>query len=104
MRGALADCRHQPDERTRVLPYCHGAGSLTSILGLGCDAPPLARIQSDNPLSWQIVDSFLAGTNAWKSVGHPPSQDKSLSKNGGVLSQPRDNNDKPTGYIPIKTL
>ena len=51
-----------PDERTRVLPYCHGAGDLTAILGLGCDAPPLARIQSDNPLSWSIVDSFLKGT------------------------------------------
>ena len=88
-----------PDERTRVLPYCHGAGNLTSILGLGCDAPPLARIQNDNPLSWQIVDSFLSGTDAWKTIGHPPSKDKFLSQYGGVLSQPRDNNDKPTGPI-----
>src|SRR5438132_14075160 len=31
----------EPDERTRVLPYCHGAGELSLILGFGCDAPPL---------------------------------------------------------------
>ncbi len=88
-----------PDESTRVLPYCHGAGNLTSILGLGCDAPPLAKIQNDNPLSWQVVDSFLSGTDAWKTVGHPPSKDKVLSQYGGVLTQPRDNNDKPSGPI-----
>jgi uncharacterized protein (TIGR03437 family) len=89
----------EPDERTRVLPYCHRAGTLTSILGLGCDAPPLAKIQNDNPLSWQIVDSFLAGTDAWKTVGHSPSQDRYLWQYGGVLSQPRDNVDRPMGSI-----
>jgi uncharacterized protein (TIGR03437 family) len=88
-----------PDERTRVLPYCHGAGDLTAILGLGCDAPPLARIQSDNPLSWQIIDSFLADTDNWKSIGHSPSQDPYLSKFGGVLRQSRDQFDKPTSSI-----
>ncbi len=89
----------EPDGRTRVLPYCHGAGDLTSILGLGCDAPPLARIQGDNPLSWQIVDSFLSGSDAWKTVGRSPSQDKYLSKYGGILTQPRDNQDQPNGSI-----
>ncbi len=88
-----------PDERTRILPYCHGAGTLTSILGLGCDAPPLAVMQSDNPLSLQIVESFLSGTDAWKTIGHSPSKDQFLSQYGGVLSQPRDNNDRPSGSI-----
>jgi len=88
-----------PDERTRILPYCHGAGIFTSILGLGCDAPPLAKMQSDNPLSFQIVDSFLSGTDAWKTIGHPPSKDNVLSQFGGILSQLRDNNDKPAGSI-----
>src|ERR1700693_4916095 len=60
-----------PDERTRVLPYCHGAGDLTAILGLGCDAPPLAKIQSDNPLSWRIIDSFLSGSDEWRTIGTP---------------------------------
>lgn len=89
----------QPDQRTRIVPYCHGSGVFTSILGLGCDAPPVAKIQSDNPLSWQIVDSFLSGTEAWKSVGHSPSQDKYLSKYGGLLTQPRNNMDQANGPI-----
>ncbi len=89
----------RPDERTRVLPYCHGASGLTSILGLGCDGPPLAKIESDNPLSWSIIDSFLAGTDAWKTVGHAPSQDSVLSQFGGVLTQHRDNLDNPIGSL-----
>ena len=88
-----------PDERTRVLPYCHGAGDLTSILGLGCDGPPLAKIQTDNPLSWQIIDSFLSGTEAWKTLGQSPRQDPYLSQYGGVLRQSRDRNDLPTGSL-----
>jgi hypothetical protein len=93
-----------PDERTRVLPYCHGAGDLTSFLGLGCNAPPLARIQSDNPLSWSIIDSFLQGTAAWQSVGHSPSQDRILSQYGGVLKQPRNSVDQPIGPIQDQTF
>jgi len=88
-----------PDERTRVLPYCHGAGDLTSILGLGCDGPPLAKIQSDNPLSWQIISSFLADTNDWRSVGHTPSQDPVLSRYGGVLRQTRNALGAQTGNL-----
>lgn len=88
-----------PDERTRVLPYCHGAGDLTSILGLGCGAPPLARIQSDNPLSFAAIDSFLAGTDAWKTVGRSPGQDSYLSRYGGELSQTRDSQDRPLSAI-----
>ena len=88
-----------PDQRTRVVPYCHGAGDLTGILGLGCNAPPIAKIQSDNPLSWSIIDSFLNGTASWQSVGHSPSQDGILSQYGGVLTQPRNAADQPTGPI-----
>jgi len=93
-----------PDERTRVLPYCHWAGDLTAILGLGCNGPPLARIQSDNGLSWSIVDSFLKGTADWKSVGHSPSQDRILSQYGGILRQPRNDLDQPTGPIQDQTF
>jgi uncharacterized protein (TIGR03437 family) len=93
-----------PDERTRVLPYCHGAGDLTSILGLGCDAPPLAKIQSDNPLSWRIIDSFLAGANDWKTIGRTPRQDSYLSRFGGTLTQRRDNVDRPIGSIQNQTF
>lgn len=86
-----------PDERTRVLPYCHGAGDLTSVLGLGCDSPPLALMRGDNPLSWKIIDSFLAGSGEWKTIGHSPSQDAYLSKYGGILRQMRDQLDAPVG-------
>lgn len=89
----------EPDQHTRVLPYCHGASIFNSILGFGCDAPPLARIQSENPLSWLIIDSFLSGTNDWKTAGHAPSEDPYLSQYGGVLSQNRDNMDLATGPI-----
>jgi len=88
-----------PDERTRVLPYCHGAGDLTSILGFGCDSPPLALIRGDNPLSWRIIDSFLAGAGEWKTIGHSPSQDSYLSKYGGILRQTRDPIDAPAGSL-----
>jgi uncharacterized protein (TIGR03437 family) len=89
----------EPDERTRVLPYCHGTGFFTAILGFGCDAPPLAKIQTDNPLSWQIIDSFLSGTDAWRSVGQSPRQNKVLSQYGGVISQARDSTDTPQSPI-----
>lgn len=89
----------EPDVRTRVVPYCHGSGDLTSILGLGCDAPPIAKLQSDNPLSWQAIDSFLNGTDAWQQVGHTPKQDKVLSSYGGLLTRASDNAGTPSGSI-----
>jgi hypothetical protein len=87
----------EADERTRALPSCHGAGDLTSILGLGCDGPPLAVIRADSPLSWQIIDSFLAGRDDWKTAGRSPGQDPYGSLNGGVLQQQRDRFDTPQG-------
>lgn len=94
----------EPDMRTRVLPYCHGAGDLTEILGLGCNGPALAKLGSDNPLSWQIIDSFLSGANDWTTVGHTPSQDSILSRYGGTLTQPRNSQDQPTGPIQDQTF
>jgi uncharacterized protein (TIGR03437 family) len=89
----------EPDVRTRVLPYCHGAGDLSQILGLGCSGPALAKLSTDNPLSWQIIDSFLSGTNTWSTIGHSPSQDPILQRYGGVLTQQRNNQDQPAGSI-----
>ncbi len=88
-----------PDERTRIVPYCHGGGIVTSLLGLGCEAPPIAKLQSDNLLSWQIIDSFLNDTDAWRSVGHSPRQDKYLARYGGLITQPRNNMDQVNGSI-----
>jgi len=88
-----------PDQRTRVLPYCHGAGDLDSVLGLGCDGPPLAKIGPDNSLSWSIIDSFLTDSDDWKNVGRPPTKDPILSQFGGVLRSSRDNLDQVSGPI-----
>ena len=87
------------DERTRVLPYCHSDDTLVTILGGGCNAPPLAKIQADDQLSYLIINSFLAGTDDWKRIGHSPSQDPVLSKVGGTLQQKRDSADVPVGPI-----
>jgi uncharacterized protein (TIGR03437 family) len=54
-------------------------------------------IRGDNPLSWQIIDSFLAGTGDWKTIGHSPSQDSYLSQYGGILRERRDRIDAPLG-------
>ncbi|MDQ2944994.1 MAG: hypothetical protein M3Y27_03485, partial [Acidobacteriota bacterium] len=87
------------DERTRVLPYCHSDDTLVTLLGGGCNAPPLAKIQADDQLSYLIINSFLAGTDDWKRIGHSPSQDPVLSKVGGTLQQKRDSADVPVGPI-----
>ncbi len=88
-----------PDENTRVLPYCHSEDNLLTLLGGGCNARPLAKIDSDDHLSYRIINSFLAGTDDWKKVGHSPSQDSVLSKFGGTLEQQRDSADTPVGPI-----
>jgi len=83
----------QPDERTRILPACHNDNPLELLLGGGCLAPAIAKVDSPSNLTWQIVQSFLAGTNTWKTVGHSPSQDAVLSVYGGVLIGWRQAND-----------
>lgn len=75
----------RPDERTRVVPYCHSSSDFAVVLGGGCDAPPIAKIRSADNLTWRIIDSFLSGTDEWKSVGHPPSADPLLARYGGLL-------------------
>lgn len=89
----------QPDEKTRILPFCHSDDTFVTLLGGGCNAPPLAKIQSDGQLSYLIISSFLAGTDDWKRIGHSPSQDPVLSKVGGTLVQQRNSADVPTGPI-----
>jgi len=80
----------EPDERTRVLPDCHNDNTLELLLGGGCLAPPIAKVDSSTNSTWLIVKSFLAGTSDWKSIGHAPSQDPVLSVYGGVLIAWRD--------------
>lgn len=89
----------EPDERTRIVPYCHTDDELTVLLGGGCGKPPIAKVTSDDHLTYRIIRSFLAGTDEWKTIGISPSQDKVLATLGGEDVQNRDNNDAPTGSI-----
>jgi len=80
----------EPDQRTRVLPDCHNDNPLELLLGGGCFAPAIAKINSTTNPTWLIVQSFLAGTSGWTTIGHAPSQDPVLSVYGGVLIGWRD--------------
>ena len=73
-----------PEERTRIIPLCHYKGL--------CDTG-IAYIDSDTHPSWRIINSFLSGTDEWKTVGQKPSQDPVLSKNGGLLLVVKDASD-----------
>lgn len=89
----------KPDERTRIIPYCHSDNELVTIFGGGCNGPPIAKVQSDDHLTYRIIQSFLSGTEEWKTIGHAPSQDSVISKLGGIERQPRDKDDNATGAI-----
>src|ERR1019366_6198555 len=64
----------EPDQRTRIVPYCHITPGFLTRLGMSCaNNHGIADIDSASHLSAQIVRSFLADTTAWQSVGNPPS-------------------------------
>jgi uncharacterized protein (TIGR03437 family) len=66
------------DQRTRVIPYCHG-----SILLGSCNGGFIANVTGLDHPSYQIIRSFLDGTDAWRTIGVSASQ---ASKTGGILS------------------
>jgi hypothetical protein len=66
--------------RTRILPYCH----TDPTPGVNCSAVKIANFD-EAPQTGQIVQSFLADTPDWQSIGSTPSQDPYLSKYGGLL-------------------
>jgi uncharacterized protein (TIGR03437 family) len=59
----------------------------------------LAKIKADNPLSWEIIDSFLKNSDDWRNIGHSPAEDAYLSQYSGLLKQQRDSLDRPIGAI-----
>jgi len=74
-----------PDERTRIVPYCHVPPGLVNNLVMDCfGAGGIANIDTPSHLTSQIVRSFLADTPAWTIVGHTPSTDTVLPPYGGV--------------------
>jgi IPT/TIG domain/Lipase (class 2) len=76
--GSLGFARDQ--SRTRILPYCH----TDPIPGVDCAGVSIANFD-EAPETGQIVQSFLADTPDWTSIGTTPDQDPYLSKYGGVF-------------------
>jgi len=83
-------------ERTRVVPYCHTNDGTLALIASGCSRPPyLANVTSDDHLGWQIIRSFLAGTEEWRSLGTSLSADPTGSTRGGLTVAVRDKDDNP---------
>jgi len=84
----------EPDQRTRIVPYCHITSGFLTGLAMSCsNHQGIADIDSASHLSAQIVRSFLADTTAWQSLGAQPSNDPYLSPNGGALLALKGTND-----------
>jgi pimeloyl-ACP methyl ester carboxylesterase len=66
--AALNNISLNGDALTRVLPYCHGSDGLT------CTGPSIARVTGEDHPTYQIIRSFLDGTDAWMRIGLSPSQ------------------------------
>jgi len=65
----------EPDQRTRIVPYCHVTPTLLTQLGMSCSGERgIADVDTSAHLTAQIVRSFLAGNSAWASIGISPSQ------------------------------
>jgi uncharacterized protein (TIGR03437 family) len=80
---------------TRIVPYCHTEIFLLSLVGYCASGTPvLTDINTSpaNPVS-QIILSFLADTNTWKSTGVAAEAQASLNTTAGVLLQLRDSTD-----------
>ncbi len=67
-------------ERTRLLPYCHIDSSGLVQLFVNCGGTGIAKA----PETHTAVRSFLADTDAWKSVGTAPGDDPLLSHIAGL--------------------
>jgi pimeloyl-ACP methyl ester carboxylesterase len=84
----------RPDQRTRIVPYCHVTPGFLSGLGMSCSSSRgIADIDTASHLTAQIVRSFLADTSAWQSIGTTPSQNPFLSIYGGAFAALKGSND-----------
>ena len=84
----------EPDQRTRIVPYCHITPGFLTGLGMSCaNNQGIADINSASHLTSLIVRSFLADTPAWQSLGTQPSADPFLSRYGGALLALKGSND-----------
>ena len=61
---------------TRIVPYCH-SGSVKLICVPG--ARFMSQVDDEQHLSWRIVNSFLNGTEEWRTLGTDPSRNSTLA-------------------------
>ncbi|MBI4910168.1 MAG: hypothetical protein HY820_41505 [Acidobacteria bacterium] len=81
----------RPDDRTRIINYCHTTPDWKEIF-LDCDGrPSIAKVQDTSHDTFRILMSFLGEGDEWMAIGHTPSDDtRWLSKNGGLYFGVRD--------------
>lgn len=72
----------------RVIPACH----LPNMPSFICSGPALVHVDSATHTGYQIIDSFLAGTSQWQTLGHSLAADSVLSRYGGIDLAFEDNN------------
>ncbi len=92
--------------RTRVVPYCHTTFSLLVTANYcGSTTPDIAYLTGASHDSAQIILSFLAGTNAWQSVGTAIEQDRVGSALGGINIEAQDLNgaEQPINSASLQT-
>ncbi len=73
-----------PAERTRIVTACH----VEEVC-----MPTVSFVDSDSHPAWLMIESFLAGTDDWKSVGSSSGQNAVQSTNGGILVGVKDGSD-----------
>ena len=88
--ASIAFASPDGDQRTRVIPYCHVNALATELIF--CQGAGIAYIDSRAHPSYQIIRSFLDGSDTWQSVGIPASQ---AAQSGGLLFGVFDKNNQP---------
>jgi hypothetical protein len=76
--ASIAFAAGDGDQRTRVIPYCHGPVMLGS-----CGGDYLTNVQGQDHPTYQIIRSFLDDTSDWQNIGVSASQ---ASSTGGVIA------------------
>jgi uncharacterized protein (TIGR03437 family) len=72
----------------RVIPACH----MQNMPSFICSGPGVVYVDSATHTGYQIVNSFLAGTSEWQTLGHALAADPVLSRYGGIDMAFEDNN------------
>ena len=93
------------DGRTRIVNYCHvplPPGLESAVLG--CTGAGVANIDSSSHLSYLIIQSFLAGTNTWQTIGAAPSQDPILGTTAAAITAARNSKDQDLHDVTAATL